>query len=368
MLYLAIATNRALVLDWHKDGIPYVGTVFRVNKVNWTMPQNCAWNSNLFHVIDPPYDGLNDLVKSADAQTQQSDSGRRAKASLLLKKTKMADMFSAADSKAQVVRVSTNLQTPQQSPELWRAALESLPSLKELSRAAILPVGCAYSFLFEPTSALREAYDRIKIQSSSFIGIHLRVGDQDRQKSPEEMLQWQRGVSLLAGCVGSALELLRSDALATSACQKPASQLAFFSDSQAVKDFSRTAGMLVTGVLPLHSEKDRMSVEQRVSTIAELHALADSTTFLTDTRRSGFANLALELGSISQGRRLESFGMRILADVIEICRDRADGQPFQTFGDSTPAALALDTRQKGDRCVTLRKPSDAGSMLAEREQ
>jgi hypothetical protein len=174
------------------------------------------------------------------------------------------------------------------------------------------------------------------------------------------------GVSLLAQCVDTGLALLRGNDPGGSACKKPASDLAFFSDSQAVKEFSKTAGMLVTGVLPLHSEKDFMSAEQRRATIAELHALADSTVFLTDTRRSGFASLALELGEIRQCAHLESFGMRILPDGVELCKDRARG-PFQTFGDSSPTALALDTRQKYDICVALKKTS-AETTQVQREE
>jgi hypothetical protein len=382
MLYLAIATDRALLLDWRKDGVSYAGNIFGVKAVNWTMPENCALKSSVFHVIDPPFDGLSSLVQhTSEIPSQQSyavakadmsmivTTSHRGRARVLSLEAKAANLVSGVDSKAQVVEVITNLQTPQQSPDVWKAALESLPKLKQLSEVTTLSLGCAYRFLFEPAPALREAYERIKIPSTNFIGIHLRVGDEQMQGSPSAMSRWKLGVSLLAECVGTGLALLRGNRLAASTCQtKPASELAFFSDSQAVKEFSKTKGMLVTGVLPLHSEKDRMSTEQRVSTVAELHALADSTIFLTDTRRSGFANLALELGMIHRGTHLESFGMRIRPDVVEVCRDRAKGHPFQTFGDSSPAALALDIRQKDDVCVAFRRTAGTELMEAQREE
>lgn len=382
MLYLAMATERALLLDWRKDGVSYAGSIFGVKAVDWTMPENCAWSNNIIHVIDTPYDGLDNLVKkSAELPTEQENAAAkenmlttgftttslRGHPSYLAGETKAANRFGGAGSSMQVIEVVTNLQTPQQSPGIWKSALESLPALRELSKVATLSVGCAYQFLFEPTSALHETYERIRIPSTSFIGIHLRVGDVEMRRNPADMSRWKSGVSLLAECIASGLALLRSNEVAASTCEKPADDLAFFSDSQAVKDLSKTAGMLVTGVLPLHSEKDRMSEEQRVSTVAELLALADSKTLVTDTRRSGFANLALEIGTIRHGTDVESFGMRILPDVVELCKDRASG-PFQTFGDSSPAALALDTRQKDDSCVVLRKRSGTESMEAQLEQ
>jgi len=375
MLYLSIATDRALVLDWRKDGVSYAGNIFGVKTVNWTMPENCMWKSTHFHVIDPPFEGVNNLVKSSEEIAIQQDhvaatesTSNHANASFLAVKTKIADLVNGVQSMMQVVQVITNLPTPQQSPDTWKAALELLPALKELSGLATLSVGCAYRFLFEPSSTLREAYERMRIPSTSFIGIHLRVGDQEMQRSPADMSRWELGISLLAECVETGFALLRSNDFAATACQKPASALAFFSDSHAVKEFSKAAGMLVTEVVPLHSEKNRMSAEQRVKTVAELHALADSAIFLTDTRRSGFANLALELGTIHQGKRLESFGMRIRPAVVELCKDRARGQQFQTFGDSSPAALAWDKRQEDDVCVALRRTSGAESMQAQREE
>lgn len=302
MLAVAIASGRALLLDWQKQDMPYFGGVYDVNAIDWSMPQACSWHESVFTMYSPFAD------------------------------SSWADKFLASvnESTEQVVRSRTNQMFN------FPHAVEKLPALKQVFETMKLPRGCTYHFLFRSASPLSAVYEQIRIRGD-FVGIHVRAGDKIVEDKTN-VSQWTTSISKLAKCVTTGIKVLGLDLSAPVLCSAASTKLVFFSDSAPLKELSANLNMTVTGVKPMHVDRQDLSKNQHLEVVAELHALADASVIVSgsfgyDGRgssrfgvQSGFARLAVEIGKVRNHENTKSFVMKIVPNDIDICVDEGMGE------------------------------------------
>jgi hypothetical protein len=353
----AVASNRALLVDWEKP-VPYHENAVLPHLVDWTMPPGCAWHDQApRRMCTFP---LKDDVTVGDAAFTQTS----------------AAVFGAAPA---VTVLSTSCLVPGRGGRKpnWGAVFSSgTPSPAQARLAAVAdtvkqPRGCAFHFLFRLSPALlavvKSAADSLSPaeRSGTRVSVHWRTGDSafDFGKGGEywrtahnvsvnsavAAAQYSAVLAEMAKCFSHADALTtRAPALRCDAGGPNPVQL--FSDNLFLKSQAHQTGFLTTSFEPVHVGKNYSAGDQPPlpavrglqETLSEVLLMAEARMFVRAPmgRESGFSLVAMELSWVFHGPVTELFAS-VTPRGFNLCMQPPDNTCGLGVPNDCPAAHVL---------------------------
>lgn len=305
MLYFAMASKRALLLNWEKYGMQAgsFGALFEPHHVDWSVPAGCA---QLLDARRTEYDW-----DPAITEIFHHDDG--------------GDLF--GDEPALVSASSLWL------PRFWQPAFRggAPPALKALLATAKQPVGCGFLFLFQLSAKLLDEYQAVvtDLGGAPSAVVHWRT-DTRHFASPDGVETVDASAPALqafASCLAHGARPLRCPAAAPS----DAGGVWFFSESPELKGVARAAGLRTTGLRP-YDTSDGTDAARQLETVAELLAMSTARTIasIPPNRNSGFPRIAAELAAVRYGDVLEAQAS-VAADGYHVCEKPMQCRPTRAI-------------------------------------
>jgi len=330
LLQFAVASNRAVLVDWEKP-VPLHENAVLPHTVDWTLPPNCAWrNQAPRRACSFP---LKHDVTVGDAAFSQTSAAVFGAAPVV---TVLSTACLIPGRGGRHPNWGGLFSTPGANPAFTRLAAVAA-TVKQ-------PRGCAFHFLFRLSPALlgvvRSAAGSLALgavkeeaarsAAAPRVSVHWRTGDSafDFGKggnywktahnvsvdSTIAAAQYRAVLTEMANCFSHA------DALATSApalrCEPGGpSPVQLFSDSAFLKSEAHQTGFLTTVFEPVHVAKNYSAgdappipaVRGLQETLSEVLLMAEARVFVRAPigRESGFSLVAMELSWVFHGPATE---------------------------------------------------------------